>query len=45
MDAPIDAEFEKTCKTIAMVLGIKGTPKITKGRGRGLDVFQRTVEI
>ena len=44
VDAPIDAEFEKTCKTIAMVLGIKGTPKITKGRGRGLDVFQRTVE-
>ena len=27
-----------------MVLGIKGAPKITKGRGRGLDVFQRTVE-
>lgn len=36
VDAPIDAEFEKTCKTVAMVLGIKGTPKITKGRGYGL---------
>lgn len=39
VDAPIDAEFEKTCKTIAMVLGIKGTPKITKGRGHGLHFF------
>lgn len=39
VDAPIDAEFEKTCKTVAMVLGIKGTPKITKGRGYGLHFF------
>lgn len=27
-----------------MVLGIKGTPKITKGRGYGLHFFERTVE-
>lgn len=44
VDAPIDAEFEKTCKTVAMVLGIKGAPKITKGRGYGLYFFERTVE-
>ena len=44
VDAPIDAEFEKTCKTVAMILGIKSTPKVEKKfKYERFTYFHRTI--
>ena len=47
VDAPIDAEFTKTCKTIATLLGIKGSvkPKVTTSHGTSFfTAFIRKIE-
>ena len=47
IDAPIDAEFTKTAKTVATLLGIKGNvkPKVTTKHGNHFyTAFIRTIE-
>lgn len=44
VDAPIDAEFTKMAKTVAMILGIKSTPKVEKKfKYERFTYFHRTI--